>query len=130
MSGLLKGKSKDEVFRYREAELTHGRIAMLSALGFLIQEGFHPLFEGVNRPVSEQLSALPFGLTIPLFLLITFAEFYRISVAFRDPDGVTPGQTWDVEVTRASRRQAKQFIKPGYVPGQIGFDPLGLAPTE
>ena len=30
----------------REAELHHGRIAMLGALGFMIQEQFAPLFDG------------------------------------------------------------------------------------
>ena len=44
---LLEGKSKLEVYKYREAELTHGRVAMLATLGFLIGEsGFTPLFEG------------------------------------------------------------------------------------
>jgi hypothetical protein len=42
------GFSKDvdvlEVNRLREAELAHGRVGMLSAAGFLVQEKFHPLF--------------------------------------------------------------------------------------
>merc|ERR1719387_1639388 len=43
-AGFLEGKSELEVNRYREAELTHGRVGMLAALGFLVQEKFHPLF--------------------------------------------------------------------------------------
>merc|ERR1719473_1202393 len=31
---------------YREAELKHGRVSMLAALGFLVGENFHPLFGG------------------------------------------------------------------------------------
>ena len=32
--------------RYREAEVTHGRVAMLAVLGFLVSESFHPFFGG------------------------------------------------------------------------------------
>merc|ERR1719472_551037 len=46
--GFLKGKSKLEVYRYRECELTHGRVGMLAAVGFIVQENFHPLFSGVG----------------------------------------------------------------------------------
>ena len=41
--GFLNGKSKLEVYRYRECELTHGRVGMLAAVGFIVQEKFHPL---------------------------------------------------------------------------------------
>ena len=33
-------------YRYREAEVTHGRVAMLAVLGFLVSESFHPFFGG------------------------------------------------------------------------------------
>merc|ERR1719247_3366675 len=39
--GFLEGKSKLEVYRYRECELTHGRVGMLAAVGFIVQEKFH-----------------------------------------------------------------------------------------
>merc|ERR1712216_1109940 len=46
-AGFSEGVSSSELKRYREAELTHGRVAMLATLGFLIGEsGFTPLFEG------------------------------------------------------------------------------------
>merc|ERR1719231_111421 len=44
--GFPEGKSKDEVFRLREAEITHARVAMLACAGFLVQEKVHPLFTG------------------------------------------------------------------------------------
>ena len=37
-AGFTKGKSELEVNRYREAELTHGRVSMLAATGFIVQE--------------------------------------------------------------------------------------------
>lgn len=34
------------LFKYRESELKHGRVAMLAVLGWLTQEHFHPLYDG------------------------------------------------------------------------------------
>ena len=34
--------------RYREAELKHGRVAMLAAWGMITADSFHPLFGGKN----------------------------------------------------------------------------------
>merc|ERR1719333_1317848 len=46
-AGLSEGVSPSELKRYREAELTHGRVAMLASLGFLVGEsGATPLFGG------------------------------------------------------------------------------------
>merc|ERR1719443_958126 len=39
---LTEGKLKF----YRECELKHGRVGMVSALGFVVGENFHPLFGG------------------------------------------------------------------------------------
>jgi hypothetical protein len=36
-AGFLEGKSELEVNRYREAELTHGRVGMLASAGFIVQ---------------------------------------------------------------------------------------------
>jgi hypothetical protein len=33
-------------YRYREAELKHGRVAMLAAWGMITQDMWHPLFNG------------------------------------------------------------------------------------
>merc|ERR1719329_1505868 len=40
-AGFTKQISNNEVRRYREAEITHSRLAMLGVLGFLTQEAFH-----------------------------------------------------------------------------------------
>merc|ERR1719231_241793 len=58
-ANLLDGVSKEEVYRWREAELVHGRVGMLAAAGFLVQENFHPLFSGDGGPAIEQIPALP-----------------------------------------------------------------------
>merc|ERR1719506_1204118 len=58
-ANFLEGKSKLEVMRLREAEITHGRVGMLAAAGFLVQENFHPLFNGLGGPAIEQIPQLP-----------------------------------------------------------------------
>merc|ERR1719517_263355 len=115
-AGFLEGKSELEVNRYREAELTHGRVGMLASLGFLVQEKFHPLFSGDGGPAIDQIPALPVWLWVVMGGGITAAEAYRISVAFRELDG--------------SKLKAETALKPGYVPGDLSFDPLSLAPTD
>merc|ERR1719224_289381 len=113
---LLEGKSKLEVYKYREAELTHGRVAMLASLGFLVQEKFHPLFSGDGGPAIDQIPALPVWLWAVMAGGIGAAEAARINVAFRELDG--------------EKLKAETALRPGYVPGDLGFDPLGLAPTD
>merc|ERR1719355_33836 len=57
--GLLEGKTELEVNRYRECEITHGRVGMLASAGFLVQEKFHPLFSGDGGPAIDQIPQLP-----------------------------------------------------------------------
>merc|ERR1719421_1592031 len=71
--GFTAGKSFLEVNRFREAELTHGRVAMLASLGFIVQEKFHPLFSGVGGPAIDQIPQLP------VWLWVVMAESYRIN---------------------------------------------------
>merc|ERR1719248_462645 len=115
-AGFLEGKSELEVNRYREAELTHGRVGMLASLGFLVQEKFHPLFSGDGGPAIDQIPQLPVWLWAVMAGGIGLAEAKRMSIAFRELDG--------------TKLKADTALKPGYVPGDLGFDPLGLAPTD
>jgi len=115
-AGFLEGKSELEVNRYRECELTHGRVGMLASLGFLVQEKFHPLFSADGGPAIDQIPALPVWLWVVMGGGITAAESFRINVAFRELDG--------------EKLKAETALRPGYTPGDLGFDPLGLAPED
>merc|ERR1719387_2568570 len=113
-AGFLDGKSELEVNRYREAEITHGRVGMLAALGFLVQEKFHPLFSGDGGPAIDQIPALPAWVWGVMLIGITGCEIQRIAVGFAPLDKET--------------KKAPSALKPTYVAGDLGFDPLGLKP--
>merc|ERR1712100_518926 len=88
-AGFLKGKSELEVNRYREAELTHGRVGMLASLGFLVQEKFHPLFSADGGPAIDQIPALPAWVWGVMLIGITGCEIQRIAVGFAPLDKET-----------------------------------------
>merc|ERR1719389_1352110 len=115
-ANFLKNKQELEVFRYREAELTHGRVSMLASLGFLVQEKFHPLFSGDGGPAIDQIPQLPPWLWAVMTAGIGAAEAYRINIGYSPLDPET--------------NKAESALKPGYYPGDIGFDPLGLKPED
>ena len=114
-ANLLEGRSESEVYRFREAELAHGRVGMLAALGFLVQENFHPLFSGAGGPAIQQIPELPPWIWFLMTIGVGIAESYRIQVGWADPyDGM----------------ENVQSLKPGYYPGDLNFDPLGLKPED
>jgi len=114
-AGLLKDASKEQVYTYREAELTHGRVGMLAAAGFLVQENFHPLFNAAGGPAISQMPQLPAGIWLAMLFGIGIAEGLRVNRGWNDP--TLPDHFF-------------QKLKPNYIPGDLGFDPLGLKPTD
>ena len=117
-AGFSKGKSELEVNRYREAELTHGRVGMLAAAGFLVQEKFHPLFSADGGPAIDQIPQLPVWLWVVMAGGIGAVEAKRIDIAFAPLEDGPKGP------------KAESALRADYVPGDLGFDPLGLAPED
>merc|ERR1719263_1280758 len=113
---LMEGKDKLEVYRLREAELAHGRVAMLASLGFLVQEKFHPLFSGDGGPAIDQIPQLPYWLWIVMTVGIGRAELFRIQKGWAKLNPETG--------------KAESALKEGYMPGDLGFDPLNLKPED
>merc|ERR1719277_2840600 len=114
-AGFSSGKSKLDVYQFREAELTHGRVGMLAAAGFLVQEKFHPLFSADGGPAIKQIPALPPALWFLMTLGIGIAEAVRIQRGWADP---------------SEDRSSIRKLKEGYYPGDLGWDPLGLKPED
>jgi len=111
----LEAATKEQVYRWREAELTHGRVGMLAATGFLVQEKFHPLFSGDGGPAIKQIPALPPAIWFLMTLGIGICEAYRIQIGWANP---------------YEKMENVQALKPEYYPGDLGFDPLGLKPDD
>jgi Chlorophyll A-B binding protein len=106
--------------RYREAELTHGRVSMLAVLGFLVGEAVESktfLFNGeVTGPAITHIPQVNPVFWILLGAGIARAETERAKIGWVEPKNVP-------------------YDKPGmlrseYIPGNLGFDPLGLKPED
>lgn len=118
--GFAKKADEDTLKRYREAELVHGRVAMLASVGFLVGEkveGSSFLFDAsIQGPAISHLAQVPVPFWAALTILIGKFEFDRARVAFVPPTDV-------------------DFDKPGllrkeYTPGDLEFDPLRLKPKN
>lgn len=116
---LSKDVAPRELKRWHEAELKHGRVAMIAVIGFFVQESFHPLFNGaITGPAVTQFQAVQER--VPLFWLanlfaIAITEAVTIGRGWQSPDEYEPGQT-------------RALLKDDWIPGDLGFDPLGLLP--
>merc|ERR1712232_643869 len=126
--GFTKDLSVEEIKRYREAEVTHGRVGMLATLGYLVGEHFHPLFNGevvgpANTHLAQVQTIAPFFFAW-LVTSIATAEIGRASIGWESPTKAikknldVEGKTW------------LSKLNDDYYPGDIGFDPLGLKPTD
>lgn len=113
-AGFTNDKSISEIKRYREAEVTHGRVAMLAVLGFLVGENFGPLFDGnINGVAINQFWDVPKFFWAYLAIAIGATEFNRARIGWVEPG---PDSLF--------------AIRESYTPGDIGFDPLGLKPED
>merc|ERR1712230_280034 len=109
--------SEEKLVEYREAELKHGRLAMLAAVGWPAAEIIEPKLSallGVTDELAETAGRAPALLNggleeaqIPYFLAAT-AVFAGIT---------------DIYGTKTQQEQ-------GLEPGNVGFDPLGLFPED
>merc|ERR1712232_1305360 len=112
--GFTTDKSEGKIRFYREVELKHARLGMLAALGFLVGENFHPLFGGdidVPAYLAFQQTPLQTFWGIVVFFIAILETFSVFS--FNTPLG---GEPWT--------------IRSDHTPGDLGFDPLNLKPTD
>ena len=93
---------------------------LMQAVGFLVGEkveGSSFLFDAqVSGPAITHLSQVPTPFWIILVSAIAFSERTRAEIGWVAPD--------DVPVGKAG------LLRDTYVPGDLGFDPLGLKPSD
>lgn len=109
-------KTSEDLMNYREAEIKHGRLAMLAAAGWPLSElfdskiagllGLTPALQSDDRAPSILNGGL--GKISPLYWVACLVGAAAIDV---------------YGITKASK-------EPGYIPGDLGFDPLGVYPKE
>ena len=118
--GFAEKANEATLKRYREAELTHGRVAMLAVVGFLVGEkveGSSFLFDAsISGPAITHVSQVNPFFVLGLTATIAYFERTRAEIGWVEPKDVP-------------------FDKPGllrdtYIPGDLGFDPLGLKPED
>ncbi|KAG0559068.1 hypothetical protein M758_10G074500 [Ceratodon purpureus] len=111
-----------ELNRWRESELTHGRVAMLASLGFIVQEQLqdYSLFYNFDGQITgpaiyhfQQVEARGAVFWEPLLFVIALCEAYRVGLGWATP-----------------RSEDFMTLRDDYEPGNLGFDPLGLLPSD
>ena len=74
--GFSKDASPETMKKFREAELKHGRVAMLACFGMITADGFHPLFGGTNS--ANPLLALTQVPKLGWLQILTFIMFMEV----------------------------------------------------
>lgn len=127
--GLNEGETEegrlDRVYAYREAELKHGRLAMLAVVGWPVAE----LFDGrlSDRLGLDNELVRPDAAGIGMAPSVLNGGLGQVSVAFWLGVVVVGGL---VETLGFERLTEATRISKVRIPGDFGFDPLGLWPTD
>merc|ERR1719269_211972 len=120
---LSLASSKVQLYDYREAEIKHARLAMLAAVGWPLAElwdtglaktfGLRPIIEE-NSGLSPSVLNGGMGMVSPAYWVgaLVFAAGVE---AFSE-----------YQKSQAKAADSQWVLNGSYVPGDIGFDPLGL----
>merc|ERR1712085_188413 len=114
--GFSKDADLGTVKRYREAEIMHGRVAMMATVGYLIGESTPTITYGMDvhhTIANNQIPEVPGTVLFPFFLAINIAEALRANIGWLEP-GMGPLFS----------------LREKYYPGDIGFDPVGFKPKD
>jgi len=132
---LLSGAKPEAVKWFQNAEIKHGRIAMVATIGFLVQKlGVHfPLYLGPTgsncfHPASDE------AWMISRSSGVTFSDI--AAAAPLDAIKMVPGAGWLQIAVVAGWFECVAYNRqynPGFedaIPGDYGYDPLGFTKGE
>jgi len=123
-AGFSKRADDTTMKRYREAEVTHGRVAMLAVVGFLVGEqvaGSTSILDGrISGPAISHLSQMP-------GILITFIITLIAGVEAQRAKNTKKANSNSIGLFGL---KPKRPLKDEYYPGDLNFDPLNIRPTE
>merc|ERR1712224_1034747 len=113
---------------YREAELAHGRVAMLATLGYTVQvsglkiEPFITKYAVSSEDPLLAATQVPLGGWLQIIFLITFVEIWRFKNVISQ-EGVNPGDLgWNPKAPVKGQRP--QWIGPTF---EAGYSPEEFA---
>jgi hypothetical protein len=117
--GLSVGKDSTTLKQWRDAEIKHGRVCMLAAVGLLTQELLkNPL--GIDGPSIRHLDLIDDKFP-------EFGELFILLCAFIE--GWTIVNRWEPRSeTRGLNRPAR--LREDVEAGDLGWDPLGWFPED
>ncbi len=130
---ILEDTSPDALKWFQNAEIKHGRIAMVATIGFMVQKsGVHfPLYLGpTGSNVFHPESATSWYLSSSSG--VTFSDI--AAAAPLDAIKMVPAAGWLQIFFAAGLFEAaafqRQWNQEGRVPGDYGYDPLGFTKRE
>ena len=102
---------------------------MLASVGYLVGESFHPLFGGevtgaANTHLAQVQEIAP-SFFFALAVAIGISETTRALIGW-----VPPVTAMTSNYEKGERGAFGALLRDSYYPGDIGFDPLGLKPSD
>jgi len=107
----------------QESEIKHGRVAMIAFLGLVFGELAAPngIFGKIDGPAIYQFQQT--YTVVPIFWQATLAICGLI-------ESVNIMRGWQPLEDSLREPSGLAKLKPSYIPGTLGFDPLGFAPKS
>jgi len=131
---ILEDAGPDAVKWFQNAELKHGRIAMVATIGFWVQKlGVHfPLYLGPSGSNGFNPASSASNWLISTTTGVSFQDIAQASPL--DAISMVPNQGWFQIFLAAgwfeSIAYQRQWVEKRTVPGDYGFDPLGFTKKE